>query len=229
MMDLFAASAAIMMGGSGAANASLFCAICSLPVVAEAEIKINKVSTGYSVRVFRADPHTPGFGTVYSAGYVDSDGNMFEPPENIYGYEWYYGALCMGDNVICIINDRKFTNRILYQLYVTYTTNGGNGKKRFKKCDDSYIYTISNDVAVNKSSTSVSVGFNCSWTEQYNYYECDTVGNVYLVETKTDSGSYTSNPYFSFGFTTNGYLHGYSDDDTLRKKLIAFKQTIDNM
>ncbi|MGN0642543.1 MAG: hypothetical protein ACI4JJ_05295, partial [Huintestinicola sp.] len=76
MSDIITEAVRIMMGGSGTANASLFSAICSLPVVVQADIKINGVSTGYGIKIFRANPFASGFGTVCSTGLYDSDGTV---------------------------------------------------------------------------------------------------------------------------------------------------------
>ena len=229
----FEEAAAVMMGGSGTARASLFSAICSLPVAAQVDIKINGVPTGYGIKIFRANPFTPGFGTVYTKDYYDSDGTVRDPPDEIYEDEYYYGALCMNGEVICILNEQKCKNHLHTVGYTWWSINGGNNRIRVKRVEDLYEYNILLDTQkCYKYSDYLGVGFDATWSHQYIYYDIDDSGNITPnpTESKTQSGTYTSFLYFSFyNNKTDCYLHGYSDDDALRQRLIAFKQAIDNM
>ena len=228
----FEEAAAVMMGGSGTANATMFSAICSLPVVVQADIKINGAATGYGIKIFRANPFTPGFGTVTSNGEYDSDGTLREPPDRIEEREWYYCGLCIGDNVIGICSGAKCDNYVHTVGYEWWSINGGSNRIRVKYVENYWEYNfIRDNMKVFKNTGYVGIGYDTSWEHEYILYDIDDNGNITRNPTQsyTESGTYDTGFYATLSYSSSNYLHGYPDDETMRKKLAAFKQAIDNM
>ena len=228
----FEEAAAVMMGGSGTgANASLYSAICSLPVVAESEIIINEVPTGYKVRVHNNSPDIPGFWGYRYDGLYDKKGNVQEPPETSEFSSIYYFSLCIGDEVIFVSDDAEFYT-LHKEVYSNCTINSGESVKRYKSVDETYNYKIILDsfYAIPSGTPSgllLGVGYDLSWTRQYYSYVCDDSGNIAVDQNVETSGTYTKGIFTTLDARGSyHYLTNYSDFDTLRQKIIQFQKTI---
>lgn len=222
----FEEAAAVMMGGSGTgANASFFSAICSLPVVAEYEIKtVNDNASGYKARVHYVDKNTPGYqSTSYSSDYIDeyASSGDFTKPGYYAEFEYYYCALCKGEEVICIL---IAPNRM--QTYSESWTGGG--EERFISFQDTRENTPVWSSTYNEiNGYYVNIGFDVISTIHQIQYKKDDDGNIVVDRDITSTNTYEKGVYFQFKlFSTGELYHNYKHDSDLRYKLLQFMDTV---
>lgn len=222
----FEEAAAVMMGGSGAgANASIFSAICSLPVVAEYEIKtVNDNASGYKARVHYVNKNTPGYqSTSYSDGYIDeyvSSGD-FTKPAHYAEFEYHYCALCKGEEVICIL---IAPNRM--QTYSESWTGGGEERFICSQVtrENTPVWSSSYNEILGYY---VNIGLDVISTIHQIEYKKDDDGNIVVDRDITSTNTYEKGLYFQFKlFSTGEFYHNYKHDADLRYKLLQFFYTV---